>query len=154
VPASHVLDIQYATRSRRVPRRRQIESWVAAGLQRRRGAAEVTVRMVDRREGSELNQRWRRRAGPTNVLSFPATGVEDIAPDFLGDIVICAPVVNEEARRQGKQPDAHWAHMIIHGTLHLLGFDHDTDAAAQAMEKLETEILGRLDYPDPYLPRA
>ena len=95
---------------------------------------------------------WRKRAGPTNVLSFPSTGLERIAPALLGDIVICAPVVEREAQHQRKALRAHWAHMVIHGTLHLLGLDHTEEQQALIMEQLEAEILGRLGYADPYSP--
>ena len=106
---------------------------------------EFTIRIVDETEGAELNQRWRNKPGPTNVLSFPA-GMDD----YLGDIVICAPVVEREAVEQGKTPEAHWAHLTVHGLLHLCGYDHQTDAEATEMERLETELLQKLGYPDPY----
>jgi probable rRNA maturation factor len=135
-----------------LPSKKTITLWVKAALAGRREEAQVTVRIVDEEEGSELNQRWRKRAGPTNVLSFPSTGLEQIAPALLGDIVICAPVVEREAQHQRKALRAHWAHMVIHGTLHLLGLDHIEEQQALIMEQLETEILGRLGYADPYSP--
>jgi probable rRNA maturation factor len=135
-----------------LPSKKTITLWVKAALAGRREEAQVTVRIVDEEEGSELNQRWRKRAGPTNVLSFPSTGLERIVPALLGDIVICAPVVEREAQHQRKALRAHWAHMVIHGTLHLLGFDHIEEQQALIMEQLETEILGRLGYADPYSP--
>ena len=113
--------------------------------------ADLTVRIVDAAEGAELNQRWCHKPGPTNVLSFPANGEEEIAPELLGDIVICAPVVLREAEEQGKDTEAHWAHLVVHGALHLLGFDHLKEPEARAMEQLETEILIRLGYSDPYI---
>jgi probable rRNA maturation factor len=135
-----------------LPSKKTITIWVKAALAGRREEAQVTVRIVDEEEGSELNQRWRKRAGPTNVLSFSSTGLELIAPALLGDIVICAPVVEREAQHQRKALRAHWAHMVIHGTLHLLGLDHIEEQQALIMEQLETEILGRLGYADPYSP--
>lgn len=135
-----------------LPSKKTITIWVKAALAGRREEAQLTVRIVDEEEGSELNQRWRKRAGPTNVLSFPSTGLERIAPTLLGDIVICAPVVKREAQHQRKALCAHWAHMVIHGTLHLLGLDHIEEQQALIMEQLETEILGRLGYADPYSP--
>lgn len=135
-----------------LPSKKTITIWVKAALAGRREEAQLTVRIVDEEEGSELNQRWRKRAGPTNVLSFPSTGLERIAPTLLGDIVICAPVVEREAQHQRKAFRAHWAHMVIHGTLHLLGLDHIEEQQALIMEQLETEILGRLGYADPYSP--
>ncbi|MDQ3959057.1 MAG: rRNA maturation RNase YbeY [Pseudomonadota bacterium] len=135
-----------------LPSKKTITIWVKAALAGRREEAQLTVRIVDEEEGSELNQRWRKRAGPTNVLSFPSTGLERIAPTLLGDIVICAPVVKREAQHQRKALRAHWAHMVIHGTLHLLGLDHIEEQQALIMEQLETEILGRLGYADPYSP--
>ena len=135
-----------------LPSKKTITMWVKATLAGRREEAQVTVRIVDEEEGSELNQRWRKRVGPTNVLSFPSTGLEQIAPALLGDIVICAPVVEREAQHQRKALRAHWAHMVIHGTLHLLGLDHIEEQQALIMEQLEREILGRLGYADPYSP--
>ena len=102
-------------------------------------------------EGTQLNRRWRKATGPTNVLSFPAEGVEDYAPGLLGDIVICAPVVNNEARQQNKAIDAHWAHMVIHGILHLSGYDHENPEDAEKMESFEITILESLGYKNPYI---
>jgi len=112
---------------------------------------ELTIRIVDEAEGSELNSRWREKSGPTNVLSFPAEPMPGAPDDTLGDIVICAPVVAREAAEQGKLFEAHWAHLTIHGVLHLRGYDHQTDAEAAEMEALETQLLKQLEYPDPYL---
>ena len=113
---------------------------------------QLVIRIVDRDESADLNQRFRGRQGPTNVLSFPAGDVllpESEAPP-LGDIVICAPVVLEEARAQGKDPDAHWTHMVVHGCLHLLGYDHEAEDQAVEMEDLERNILAHLGLADPY----
>ncbi len=121
--------------------------------------ADLTIRITDEAESAELNQRYRGRSGPTNVLSFPTEpppGISPADPAFaelnalLGDLVICAPLVRREAAEQGKTESAHWAHLVVHGTLHLLGFDHITAAEAASMEALEINILGALGFPSPY----
>jgi probable rRNA maturation factor len=144
------VDVQRASKTRPAPSSRRIAAWVAEVLRGRRARAALAVRLVDREEGLALNRRWRGRRAPTNVLAFPTAGLEAVAPGLLGDIVICVPVVLEEARRQRKRTDAHFAHMVVHGTLHLLGFDHDARIRAREMEALETELLQRLGFPDPY----
>jgi probable rRNA maturation factor len=133
-----------------VPAPASFRRWAQAALAARREGAEVTVRVVGREESAALNQRYRGKAGPTNVLSFPWEGPAGIEAAYLGDLVICAPVVQSEAGAQAKAPAAHWAHLVVHGILHLLGFDHDQPAAAAEMERVETEVLGRLGVPDPY----
>lgn len=145
------LDVQYATGSTAgLPARRSIESWVRAALVGRRRGAQLAVRIVTEEEGRALNERFRRRAGPTNVLSFPFEHPGRMRPPLLGDIVLCAPVVQREATEQGKPPRAHWAHLVVHGVLHLLGHDHEDSREAEHMEGLERKILARLGYPDPY----
>lgn len=144
------LDLQLATRDGVMPEADDFSRWVAATLEGRRGEAELAVRVVDEAEGRRLNHDYRGRDYATNVLSFPAELPEDLGLQLLGDLVLCAPVVAREAAEQGKPLLAHWAHLTIHGCLHLLGFDHESDIDAEAMEALETEILGRLGYPDPY----
>ncbi|MDX1252142.1 MAG: rRNA maturation RNase YbeY [Gammaproteobacteria bacterium] len=148
------IDVQYgedlARQSCFLPSAEQITAWAEAALAGRREDGQLTVRIADEAEGAALNEAYRHKTGPTNVLSFPA-GKDDFLPlPLLGDIVICAPVVEREAREQGKRAEAHWAHMVIHGVLHLLGYDHVEADEAQVMEALETEILGRLGFPDPY----
>lgn len=132
------------------PARDQIVRWVRRALSGRRRDAVLTVRIVDTPEGAALNARWRGKPGATNVLSFPADGLAAIAPEQLGDIVICAPVVAREATAQGKHADAHWAHLVVHGVLHLIGFDHVRAREARVMEAHEREILAALGFPDPY----
>jgi probable rRNA maturation factor len=113
----------------------------------------VTVRLVGDDESGQLNSTYRNKSGATNVLAFSGTGEGAAVPDEdreLGDIVICLPVVYREAKDQGKSPTAHMAHMTVHGTLHLLGFDHEDGMAARRMESLETQILDGLGFPDPY----
>ena len=147
--------VQNASRARFVPGRPAVERWVRCALEGegRGEGAEVTVRIVGREEGSRLNERFRGRPGPTNVLSFPFApppGAPSAADRELGDVVLCAPVVNREARDQGKPRGDHWAHLVVHGVLHLLGYDHDTPGAAERMEGLERRLLAGLGVPDPY----
>ena len=119
------------------------------------GSRELTLRIVDRQEMRDLNARYRHRDYATNVLSFPADLPAHITLPLLGDVVVCAPVVDEEARDQGKARQAHWDHMLVHGVLHLLGFDHEAQDDAQVMEDLERKALATLGWPDPYtLPLA
>ena len=135
----------------RTPTNGAFRTWVEAAL---RGAqalpGALVLRIVDEAEGAELNQAWRKRGSPTNVLSFPADLLENPAFRVLGDLVLCAPVVRREARAQGKRQAAHWAHLVIHGTLHLLGYDHVVKNEAEAMEALECSVLAGLGFPDPY----
>lgn len=150
-----VVDVQYAQEEgfdekAEVPLPSQFERWVGAALAGRRDAGEITVRVVGMTEGATLNQAYRHRPGPTNVLSFPVEVSPPTDVPLLGDVVICAPLVNREAREQHKTPVAHWAHLTVHGTLHLLGYDHQEPVEAERMEGLETEILAGLGYPDPY----
>lgn len=145
------LDIQIATASRRLPSEAELACWVQAGLAGRREGAELTVRLVDEPEGADLNRRYRGRRSATNVLSFPFEPPPGLPEtDLIGDLVICVPLVEREAREQGKALQAHWAHLVVHGVLHLLGYDHRADAEAAAMEGLETRILHGLGYPPPY----
>ena len=135
----------------RTPTNGAFRAWVEAAL---RGAqalpGALVLRIVDEAEGAELNQAWRKRGAATNVLSFPADLLENPAFRVLGDLVLCAPVVRREARAQGKRQAAHWAHLVIHGTLHLLGYDHVVKTEAEAMEALECSVLAGLGFPDPY----
>ena len=144
------VEIQFATTEGDLPDKQQINNWVCAALEDQTELVELTVRIVDEEEGRKLNQQWRQGTGATNVLSFPTEGLEEIQPELLGDVVICAPVVQDEAIEQKKSPESHWAHMVIHGTLHLLGYDHNNDKEAEHMESLEVTILERLGYKNPY----
>ncbi len=147
------LDLQLAVDAD-LPAAEQFQAWVEAALLNRRHNAELTIRVVTADEMTMLNRDYRHRDNVTNVLSFPfemPAGIEDAeAGDLLGDIVICAEVVEEEARQQGKTSEAHWAHMVTHGVLHLLGYDHIEAAEADEMEALETQILGAQGYDNPY----
>lgn len=145
------LDIQNASVAPDLPAPDELRNWAEAALAGRRDRAELSIRLVDEVEGAILNGRFRGRRGPTNVLSFPfepLPGLEDC--DLIGDLVICAPVVAREAAEQGKSLHAHWAHMLVHGVLHLLGFDHLDAAQAARMEALETRIIRALGFPAPY----
>ena len=145
------VETQYATRRPWVPVPAWVGRWSHAAL---RGAGarvgRVCVRVVAPAESRRLNRSYRGKDRPTNVLSFPASPVERELASALGDVVICAAVVAREAREQRKPLTAHWAHMVVHGTLHLLGYDHARPREATRMEKLETTILGGLGYQDPY----
>ncbi len=144
------LDLQLASEAS-VPSEAQFRLWCEMGLRMRSADSELTIRLVDETEGRELNHTWRHKDYATNVLSFPADVPDDLLDiPLLGDLVICAPVISREAQEQGKALDAHWAHMVIHGCLHLLGFDHIDDEEADEMEALERTLLGELGYPDPY----
>jgi len=145
------IEVQYAVYSDGLPAEELIQQWVTHALQGERETAELVVRVVDEAEMTALNHEYRGKDGPTNVLSFPYEGMPGVASDLLGDIVICAPVVAMEAIAQGKPLDSHWAHIVIHGVLHLLGHDHTKDRDAQRMEALETVLLSRLGMTDPYL---
>lgn len=129
-----------------------IEGWARAAVAATgdRSRAELSVRIVDLEEGRALNARWRDRDRPTNVLSFPADLPAELGIPLLGDLVICAPVVAREAAEQGKAEADHWAHLVVHGVLHLLGHDHENDAEAEVMEALERRILAGLGIADPY----
>ena len=137
------LTIQYASRAKDLPTRRQLRRWARAALER---DAEATLRIVGRTEGRKLNLDYRGRDYATNVLTF----IYPDQPTLSGDIVLCAPVVRQEATAQRIALTAHYAHLVVHGMLHLQGYDHEHDREAKAMERLETEIVTRLGYPDPY----
>jgi probable rRNA maturation factor len=145
------VDIQSAS-NEPAPDEEDIRHWITAALSGRTGEAptELTVRVVDVQEMTSLNETYRGKTGPTNVLSFPAGLPEELTHPLLGDIVICAPVVRREAAEQGKDITAHWAHMTIHGVLHLLGYDHIKEKEAIAMEALETDILATFNISCPY----
>lgn len=144
------VDVDNASASDDIPDPAVMRRWVAAALAGQREEAELAVRIVDEAESAELNGLYRHKPGPTNVLSFPAELPDEIDIPLLGDLVICAPVVSREAVEQDKTLDAHWAHMLVHGTLHLLGHDHTDDTEADIMEALETRIITGLGFPPPY----
>lgn len=144
------VQVRYASDAR-APARPTIARWARAALaDLGRSRAALGVRIVGRVESAALNRRYRGKTGPTNVLSFPFVAPPGTRTDVLGDLVICAPVVNYEARTMTTVRTAHWAHMIVHGILHLRGYDHTTERQAAIMERKEISILGRLGFPDPY----
>jgi probable rRNA maturation factor len=161
MPNDSPIEVQIAEESAEVPDPEDLRAWADAALAAVKtevatdGAAGLTIRVVDEAEARTLNRDFRGRDYATNVLSFP---FDDVAPEaldemeapYLGDLAICAPVVAREAAEQGKAPAAHWAHMVVHGVLHLSGHDHQHDSEAQAMEGLERRILASLGFPDPY----
>jgi probable rRNA maturation factor len=144
------LEIQNVAGEADVPSESDFQVWVSAALEGRLDEAEITIRIVDENEGAELNHQYRGKLGPTNVLSFPFQSPQPLETNLLGDLVVCAPVVRREAEEQGKEAQAHWAHLIIHGTLHLLGYDHQSQQQADEMEAIETGILAQLGFADPY----
>ncbi len=148
------LTVQYASGTRAgLPHKRSIWRWAQAALaghDRRRRQVALTVRIVGGRESAALNRRYRGCHRATNVLAFPFAAPPGVATDYLGDVVICASVVRREARVQGKRERAHWAHMVVHGIMHLQGYDHASRRQAAIMERRESRILARLGFPDPY----
>lgn len=144
------VELQIASNEQTLPHPSQFREWVSCCLANRIDTAEMVIRIVDEEEMIELNEQYRHKLGPTNVLSFPYEPTPGVASRFLGDIVICAPIVNEEAVRFNKSLLAYWCHMVVHGTLHLLGYDHEQDSDAAEMESLETDILLKLGFPPPY----
>ena len=144
------LDIQIATDITPLPSSNDLNTWFTAALPSDKHDSEMTIRIVDIDESQTLNATYRGKDKPTNVLSFPADLPAEVNIPLLGDLVICAQIVSDEADAQGKTINAHWAHMVIHGTLHLLGYDHEDDADAHIMESLEVSLLGSLGFPNPY----
>ena len=149
------IDVQFASDNESTPDAETISGWVSRSVGSAGGPSnfELSVRIVGAVEMQELNGEFRSKNQPTNVLSFPAGAIRGLPPDAevpLGDIVVCDEVVCREAAEQGKPLEHHWAHMIVHGSLHLLGFDHEVDAEAAAMEGLEIAILSHFGIPNPY----
>jgi probable rRNA maturation factor len=137
------MDVQYASALSDLPDSKRFKHWARKAL---RVDAEIALRIVDEDEGRMLNREYRGKDYATNVLTFPL--VEE--PHLIGDIVLCAPVVLQEAKEQQKSIEAHFAHLTVHGVLHMHGYDHETEAEAELMEMLETEIITKFGYPDPY----
>jgi probable rRNA maturation factor len=149
IPVTIEVDVQNATVFEPVPDNAQFSLWVETAL-RGKSEAELTLRLVDRDESRKLNSRYRGKDKPTNVLSFPAGFPPGLDIPLLGDIVICAPLVGEESEAQQKPLPAHWAHLVIHGVLHLLGHDHQHEHEAVEMEATEVELLASLGFGNPY----
>lgn len=138
-----------------LPKDDELKNWLTGILiVEQYGDAELTIRFVDEKESAELNEKYRHKKGSTNVLSFPfeapAEVEDEVELNLLGDLIICADIVKKQAKEQKKEEIAHWAHMVVHGTLHLLGYDHLTNVDADIMEEKEIKILSQLGYPDPY----
>ena len=144
------IEIQTVHQASNLPDEQQIQGWVEAALQNHPSDTEIVVRIVDEQESAELNQQYRHKSGPTNILSFPVDLPEGIVLDLLGDLVICAPVLEKEAIEQQKVLADHWAHIIIHGVLHLLGYDHIEEDDATIMQTLEIKLLAELGLDNPY----
>ncbi|TWU85594.1 rRNA maturation RNase YbeY [Haemophilus influenzae] len=149
---SVLVDLQIATENiEGLPTEEQIVQWATAAIQPEGNEVEMTVRIVDEAESHELNLTYRGKDRSTNVLSFPFECPDEVELPLLGDLVICRQVVEREAAEQEKPLMAHWAHMVVHGGLHLLGYDHIEDDEAEEMESLETQIMQGLGFDDPYL---
>ena len=147
-----ILDLQLACEDNSgMPDEAQFQKWLDAVIPQFQEESEVTIRLVDEAESHELNLTYRGKDKPTNVLSFPFEAPPGIERPLLGDLIICRQVVEQEAKEQQKPLEAHWAHMVVHGSLHLLGYDHIEDDEAEEMESLETEIMLALGYEDPYI---
>lgn len=145
------IDIQRVFESEGQPDEVQIQAWVDAALEDVEQDTEIVIRIVDEAESAQLNGQYRHKKGPTNILSFPFEAPVGIELNLLGDLVICAPVVAREAIEQHKPLAHHWAHIIVHGVLHLLGYDHLDDDEAEQMEGREIEILKKLNINNPYI---
>ena len=142
------VEVQFAYSDQNVPSEEQFQCWASKVESEK--VADVAVRIVDEDEMASLNLQYRQKPGPTNVLSFPAELPEGVDIPFLGDVIICGPIVAQEASNQGKSLQSHWAHMSVHGILHLQGYDHIDEADAAKMESLETSILIDLGFENPY----
>jgi len=143
--------LQIVCNSETVPKPDQFKQWIIIISQVTEVKQNnITIRLVDRAESQALNRQFRGNDRPTNVLSFPGELPPEIEPDYLGDIVICTPLVEDEARGQNKPPLAHWAHMLVHGVLHLKGYDHIDNDEAEEMEALECRILASMGFVNPY----
>ncbi|EGU44945.1 MULTISPECIES: rRNA maturation RNase YbeY [Vibrio] len=146
------LDLQLAVENEQgLPTEQDIQFWLDKTIPQFQKSAELTIRIVDTEESHQLNHEYRGKDKPTNVLSFPFEAPPGIELDLLGDLIICRQVVEKEAEEQNKPLLAHWAHMVVHGSLHLLGYDHIEDDEAEEMESLETEIMQAMGFEDPYI---
>jgi probable rRNA maturation factor len=144
------LDLQIASNTTTLPHPSQFREWVSTTLWGRLDTAELTIRIVDEQEMADLNEQYRDKKGTTNVLAFPFDAPAGVASRLLGDVVICAPIIEKESKDNNIPFIAHWAHIVVHGTLHLLGYDHQNKTQAEEMEGLETEIIVKLGFSPPY----
>ena len=145
------VDVSYAARRPWVPRPADFRAWAAAALPELQRTFVLSVCIVGAARSRSLNVRYRGKNRPTNVLSFAGTGRFPDGRHFLGELIICAPIVAREARTRGNAARAHWAHLTVHGVLHLRGYDHERAAEARKMTAMEVQILDRLGFSDPYL---
>lgn len=148
---NNIVDLQVAVKGKDLPELDRVSKWIDTVLSNQElDEQELTVRIVSSEESQSLNHQYRQKDKPTNVLSFPFEAPPGIEINLLGDLVICADLVEREANEQNKAVFDHWAHLVVHGTLHLLGFDHENEQEAQQMEQLEVELLAKLGIDDPY----
>ncbi len=145
------ITLQALTSNTFIPSRYFLQRWVNKALSKQVGTNAVNIRLVSKKESAALNSTYRHKNGPTNILSFPFEPPPGVSSAFLGDLVICAPLVNQQAKQQAKTPLTHWAHLVIHGCLHLIGYDHVHDKDATKMETLEIKLLEELGYENPYI---
>ena len=144
------VDVQVVTTYKPLPSKKQLSAWAAHALAHLPGKQELTIRVVDEAESQALNHTYRGKDYATNVLSFPYQAPPGVTLPYLGDLVICGPLVKRESESQHKALEAHWAHLVIHGCLHLIGFDHIDESDAMEMETRERDLLHQLGFPDPY----
>lgn len=149
------IEFQKMVTADHIPKKTSLKKWIMEAIQHipegiPANQNEMTIRIISREESAELNESFRHKKGPTNVLAFMDKPLAGLAADTLGDLAICADVVKQEAEEQGKPIESHWAHMVIHGFLHLLGYDHIESEDAETMESKEIEILQALGYKNPY----
>ena len=147
---SVLLTLQNDSKIKSIPSKRQFKTWIEAALVPRKKKYEIVIRIVGAKEITKLNKQYRKKNKPTNILSFNFYSPVDIKTNLLGDLVICAPVVKLEAKLQHKAITSHWAHLTVHGVLHLLGYDHKDESEAEKMEKLEVKILKKMKIENPY----
>lgn len=144
-----IIDLQIATDFKSLPSLKQLQTWAELALAKHPNM-EIGIRLVDDAESAHLNKTYRNKSGPTNVLSFPFANSAEINSCYLGDLVLCAPLIAKEAQAQGKSLESHFAHLVIHGILHLLGHDHATEPEAKIMETQEIALMAAAGYSDPY----
>lgn len=145
------INVQVESQNQKIPNKTQLKKWCSIVFKKNQQYA-LCLRIVDKTESQNLNSKWRKKDYPTNVLSFPLDIPQGLfETNFLGDVIICAPIIEQEAFEQKKDIQAHWAHIIIHGCLHLLGYDHISDEDAQVMEELEVNLLKKLGFSNPYI---
>ncbi len=146
----NTVEIQLASKSKFIPDQQQFQNWVDAVLTDESQHSEIVIRVIDEDEMIEYNEQYRHKSGATNILSFPFEAPDSVESDLLGDLLVCAPVIETESKQQKKTLENHWAHIIVHGVLHLIGYDHINDMDAEEMEALEVMILKTITINNPY----